>query len=121
MAQFRVALYPSSLARSRAFYADVLGFDVIDSWDRPDSQGVLLDSGPGVVELLSPPPTDGPTRGSGIAISIETDDAQQKWDAMGAYVGARIPSPTVQPWGHRSFSVSDPDGVSVTFFEVIDS
>jgi len=117
MGQFRVAYFPSDLGRSGDFYIDVLGFDVIDSWDRPDSQGMLLDAGAGTVELLAPAPSGGHVVGSALSLSVEVDDVDRRWQMLTDRGLQDLAQPTTQPWGHRSISIEDPDGVTITFFQ----
>ena len=120
MGEFRVAFYPTDLQRSRAYYSSGLGFAVIDEWDRPASKGVLLAAGAGLVELLAPAPSADVVVSGGLLLSVEVDDVDRRHAELTGR-SVEMTELVVQPWGHRSFSVTDPDGVEVTFFEVLPS
>jgi catechol 2,3-dioxygenase-like lactoylglutathione lyase family enzyme len=107
-------LASTHLEQERAFYVDVLGFQV--AMDLPIGAGRI-------VTLVSPSnPTaqinllSSPTAASGCpapALSIEVADVDAA-HARAVAAGAEIVYPlTTEPWGVRRFFVADPDGVVV--------
>jgi catechol 2,3-dioxygenase-like lactoylglutathione lyase family enzyme len=110
----KLALLVSDLAASRRFYMG-LGFRVLARADDAVTVG-LADS---VLELRSDeaavkgphyftPEIDHWPRGTGVEVTIETDDVDAAWDAARA-----ADADVVTPLADGSFRVSDPDGYFV--------
>jgi catechol 2,3-dioxygenase-like lactoylglutathione lyase family enzyme len=113
-AQVRVLVTPEDYDTSLAFWADVVGLEVVEAFD--DGGGALLALGAGaLLELLR----EGGADPGGARLAAEVDDALA-WYQRLAEAGAAVGDPAVQPWGHRSFTVRDPGGMIVTLFEVLD-
>ena len=51
--ELRLALTVEDYERVLAFYRDVLGLPVIESWDNPTGSGAILEAGRATLELLS--------------------------------------------------------------------
>lgn len=107
-----------------AFLRDALGSPVTGSWDRPgDSRGSLFVAASGIIEVLenleAPRAKPGqPLGGPFMAIEVENVDALH---AGIAERGVAIHQPLAdKPWGHRGFSVLDPNGVEIAFFSWIE-
>ncbi|MGY4396251.1 catechol 2,3-dioxygenase-like lactoylglutathione lyase family enzyme [Sphingomonas sp. UYAg733] len=121
-----------SLETSRAFYQDVLGFELLA--ERPDEAFAYLGRGSAHLMLQQ---ADGPGRrfrtgsmerpfGRGINLQIEVEDA----DALYVQVvdaGLTIVLALEESWyrqgsisrGQRQFIVSDPDGYLLRFFSTL--
>jgi len=118
MAEFRVVIPTNRFDESCRFYGDVLGWPVDRAWAEPD-RGVLYSAGFGAetrIELLEDPTATPP---SGVFCSVEVTDATAtaaRLDAAGAEVSQPL---AVQPWGHRSVGVRDPNGLQIVLFEVL--
>ena len=117
--QFRLAFTVGDYEASRAFYGDVLGLRITNEWDNGvGDRGTIYQSlTDGCFELFAP--ASGVVvadRGTDITVSIEVADP----DALYAtFVGRGAPvvaAPQDQQWGHRNFTVRDPDGLRITFF-----
>lgn len=108
------------LAKSRAFYTDVLGFIVGERMtDGGKLLGVMLKAGACELGLSQDDWAKGRDRkkGQGVRIWCETI---MDVDALAARVRragvALTEGPKDQPWGARSFSFDDPDGYHLTIF-----
>jgi catechol 2,3-dioxygenase-like lactoylglutathione lyase family enzyme len=51
--ELRLALTVEDYEGAIAFYRDVLGLPVTESWDGPDGSGAVMDAGRATLELLS--------------------------------------------------------------------
>jgi lactoylglutathione lyase len=110
-----VILFVEDLARSRAFYHEVLGLDV--GFEDADSVGFSIERMAFIVlqvdrarEQLGGEPTATPRSGATAFMTTFTDDADRLHDDL---VGKGIEffqAPTDQPWGVRTAYFKDPDG-----------
>ena len=106
------------LEKSLAFYRDVLGFGVEETWKNEGKVvGVSLKAGDVSFMIGQDDWKKGRDRqkGEGFRIYCETkksvDDLAQRIEAKGGKLDQR---PTDQPWGTRDISVTDPDGFKIT-------
>lgn len=106
------------LEKSLAFYRDVLGFGVEETWKNEGKVvGVSLKAGDVSFMIGQDDWKKGRDRqkGEGFRIYCETkksvDDLAQRIEAKG---GRLDQGPTDQPWGTRDISVTDPDGFKIT-------
>ena len=105
-----------------AFLGDALALPVADTWDRPgDHRGTIFAAGSGQIEVLE---NVGLSRGAshtasgGPFAAIEVEDVDALHTAITAR-GVPLHYPLAdKPWGHRGFSVLDPNGVEIAFFSV---
>lgn len=101
------------LRETRAFYVDVLGFEL--AFDSDHYLGVR--AGPrGAPELgFMSPDADAPHRfeGRGITYSLVVDDADREHARLKEAGVAILAAPTDQPWGMRMFVALDPNGVAI--------
>jgi catechol 2,3-dioxygenase-like lactoylglutathione lyase family enzyme len=113
---------PSNYERSVQFYREWLGLELIRSWNRATDKGSLLSAGGGaVVELVNPPdgqPYDGPAPAN-VRLLFEVDSADDEFARLSIYPISVVEPPTDRTWGHRSFRLRDPDGVLVTFYQLL--
>jgi catechol 2,3-dioxygenase-like lactoylglutathione lyase family enzyme len=108
----RLILVPADLERTRRFYADAVGLDVVATFD--DDSGMLLRlNGGATLELLREP--FGPTS-PGARFALETASLEACRQRL-LQAGVDCPEPARQPWGHRTMTVADPDGNAITFFQ----
>lgn len=107
------------LEMSLAFYRDVLGFGVEETWkdDEGRVMGVSLKAGDGSFMIGQDDWKKGRNRkkGEGFRIYCETkqsvDDLAKRIEAKG---GSLDQGPTDEPWGVRDISLTDPDGFRIT-------
>jgi uncharacterized protein (TIGR02118 family) len=109
--------------RSVEWYRSVFDMATRRSWTE-GSRGSLLDLGFGLsIEILEGEPTY-PAAGSdpagAVALGIEVPDTTiDALAARAAAAGATVVHPlALRPWGHRSTTLRDPNGVLVTAFAV---
>jgi len=117
----RVLVGTRDYANTTSFYADVLGFRVQEEWDAPDGRGTLFDTGAGVIEVVEDSPHHPAEPPRGVSVSIEVGDVD--WlHAQLTHAGVAPTDPLAErPWGHRSFTIQDPCGLPLTFFQVLEA
>lgn len=107
------------LEMSLAFYRDVLGFEVEETWknDEGSVMGISLKAGDVSFMIGQDDWKKGRDRkkGEGLRIYCETknkvDDLAKRIEAKG---GRLDQGPTDEPWGVRDISLTDPDGFKIT-------
>src|SRR5687768_5387610 len=96
-----------------AFYGDVLGWPVTRQWD-DHGRGRIFGYGDAArVELIEGEPTDV----QGVFVSVEVDDVAALHRRLEDAGHRPDGDPADQPWGHRSFPVTDPTGLRLVFFQ----
>jgi catechol 2,3-dioxygenase-like lactoylglutathione lyase family enzyme len=99
------------------FYGELLGFPIVERWDRSNARGLRFDLGGMRLEILDnlreKPPLDLGAPADRVHVVVEVDDIEETRDKI------RIEAPLVQAtsWGAYLFQVQDPDGVPVTFLQ----
>lgn len=97
-------LYSTDVARSLAYYTDVLGFEHRWDWESPPSfGGVVKDE----VELFFCLEDQGQP---GTWLSIMVDDVDAYYEDIKAKGAVIVMPPTDEPWNMREMLVKDPDG-----------
>jgi len=121
--QFRFSYFTQDYDATVAFYRDGLGFPVVESWDRdPEDRGMLFGAASGLVEILKRPESGDSSHlwdersPQGAFMVIEVEDVDKTYRQV---VGKGLPIQqelTTQTWGHRSFCVREPNGLTLYFF-----
>ena len=117
----------ADIARSTAFYRDVLGFSVartvpdeapfVFAWLERDGVNVFLND-LDAVRKDSPAGAPIDVGKSGVMMFIDVEDVLGFWRTVKD--AARVIMPIKDQWyGMREFSVADPDGYVITFAERI--
>lgn len=107
---------PSNFDASLAFYRDVLGWIVTETWGGNGSdRGVIL-SGGGVKVVIVENASIGED-GARPQLHLDIHDIDKRFVAMpkGAHV---VKAPEETHWGTRWFVVKDPDGNVIAFEEI---
>ena len=112
MDNLRVVFQTDRYDESVAFYSDVLGLDVADSWGEDGCRGCLFAWAGTLVEFF-----EGDWVESGTQLAIEVADADAEHARLVA-AGANPQDPAEMPWGHRSVFLVDPHGNELNFFQV---
>ena len=121
--EVRIALTVDDYDRAVAFYRDALGLGEVESWDRPNGRGMILDAGRATLELFDP--TQAATlddievgrRVSGrVRFALHVDDAAGAAGELIAAGAALEHEPVETPWGDRNARVRAPDGMQLTLF-----
>ena len=124
--QFRCAFFAPDYEATVTFYRDGLELSLVETWDKGENdRGTLFSAASGIIEVLALPTER--DEGSvwdyrepqGVWIVIEVEDVDGKYSralARGLPVKEELKD---QNWGHRSFIVSDPNGVGIYLFSEI--
>ena len=112
------ALTASDLQKSLAWYRDVVGFTIEQTWEQDGRiVGAMLVAGDVEINLSQDDGQRGTDRvkGQGIRLYMST---VQSVDQIAARIKARggtlASEPADMPWGTRAFSLVDPDGFKLT-------
>jgi catechol 2,3-dioxygenase-like lactoylglutathione lyase family enzyme len=119
VADLRVIITASDYFRTLAFYGDVLGLTIHESWDDPDGRGTLFRAADGMIEVFEANAHHPAHRLEGVRLGIQVDDAQALHDRVVEHGITIVESIGDRAWGHRSFTIEDPDGLPLTFFHVL--
>lgn len=125
MTLFRFMYSPPDFDAAAEFFRDVLGLEVVGAWD-DDGRGAIFQAPAAQIEIFAGPPSpDRPHRPASatapvpVGLAWEVADVDGWVDSLTAR-GAQIVAPAIdRPWGMRAATVSGPDGVLVTGFELI--
>ena len=113
---FRAQDYESAVA----FYRDGLELPVVGSWDQGSAQrGTMFQAASGIIEVLARAPERECVSLQGGELAYEVDDvdkAYRRVQEKGLPIQGELAD---KPWGHRSFSVTDPDGIKVILYSII--
>jgi catechol 2,3-dioxygenase-like lactoylglutathione lyase family enzyme len=126
--QFRFAYFTPKYEETLAFYRDGLELPTIGAWDRnPDDRGTLFGAASGVIEVLALPDSGHSDHlwdarpPQGVFMVIEVDQVESLYQHA---VERGLPIQEAlkeQPWGHRSFCVRDPNGLTIDFFSELEN
>jgi catechol 2,3-dioxygenase-like lactoylglutathione lyase family enzyme len=103
------------------FYGGLLGFPVVDQWDRPNARGLRFDLGGMRLEILDnkrerhPLSLGAPV--DRVHLVVEVDDVEEARHS----INIEAPLPRDTSWGARLFQIRDPDGVPVTYLQWIET
>ncbi len=122
---FRFTYFTDKYEETFNFYTDKIGFEVGHSWDRSeDDKGCVFHAGHGIIEILQQPHNEDHMnegldyrQSQGVFMCIQTWEVEelfQKFSEAGIYFKQEIVN---QPWGHRTFSIYEPNGLVIYFFQ----
>ena len=116
-----VALVTDRFDEVVRFYGEDLCFPVVSQWDRSNGRGLRFDVGGMRLEIIDNARERKPlalgTPADRFHIVIEVDDI----DAVRREIKIDAPPAQTTSWGARIFQVRDPDDVSVTFLQWIET
>ena len=116
-----VALATERYDEAVEFYGGLLGFPVVDRWDRPNARGLRFDLGGMRLEILDNQRERRPLHLGApvdrVHLVVEVDDIEEARDS----IDIEAPLPQSTSWGARLFQVRDPDGIPVTFLQWIET
>jgi uncharacterized glyoxalase superfamily protein PhnB len=108
----------NDLAKTVAWYRDVLGCTVVDEFRHEDKLvGASLKAGDVSFMFGQDDFAKGSDRVKGVGFRIYCETAQdidQVATDIKARGGKLLTEPTDQPWGSRDFSIEDPDGYKIS-------
>jgi catechol 2,3-dioxygenase-like lactoylglutathione lyase family enzyme len=106
---------PADLARSRSFYADVLGLAIYPEFGSPADPGVVFFLGPGLLEVSG---SSAGAAGHSVMLWLQVRDVHAEHARLTA-AGVRIlREPAAEPWGLTEMWIEDPDSVRIVLVEV---
>ena len=112
------SLTVDDIAKSIAWYRDVLGFVVADRFRHEDKVvGAILRAGAVDFMLGQDDFAKGRDRAKGVGFRIyceTTQDVDQIAAAIKARGASLLAEPADQPWGARDLAVEDPDGYKIS-------
>jgi predicted enzyme related to lactoylglutathione lyase len=120
MADLRVLISAKDYEETLAFYGELLQLPIAESWDDPDGRGTLFGAASGFIEVFEANEHHPAHAVEGVRLAIEVADAQTIHDRVAARGVAITEAIDDRPWKHRSFTIDDPNGLALTFFNVID-
>lgn len=122
---FRFTYFTDKYDETHDFYQNKLGFSLAHSWDRSEhDKGALFKAGKGLIEILLRPNDEQEKYGGadyripqGVFMAIQVwdiDELFEKFKTIGIPFKQEI---TDQSWGHRSFSILEPNQLVLFFFQ----
>lgn len=121
--ELRIALTVEDYDRAVAFYRDALGLAEVESWDRPNGRGTILDAGRATLELFDPLQAEtlddlevGRRVSGTVRLAMHVDDAGAAADRLVEAGATAEHALVVTPWGDRNARVRAPDGMQLTLF-----
>jgi catechol 2,3-dioxygenase-like lactoylglutathione lyase family enzyme len=112
-----VALVTNRFDEVTRFYGVLLGFPVLDQWDRSNARGCRFDAGGMRLEIIDNQREQHPRElgetADRVHIVVDVKNIDEAREQL------RLDAPPVQDtsWGSRIFQVMDPDGIPVTFLQ----
>jgi lactoylglutathione lyase len=124
--ELRLALTVEDYDQALAFYRDVLGLPLLESWDQPGGGGAVLDAGRATLELLSVSQAElvdqvevGARVAGPVRVALEVADSAGTAGRLVAAGAQALAEPVVTPWRHRNVRLRAPDGLQLTLFTVL--
>ena len=118
--EFRVVYSTDKYQDSIDFYSNKLGLHVLNQWDRGDyDKGIIFQMNGGSLEILQMEKDEKFNEFGSIHISIEVEDVNNIFNRiknLPVTINREIKD---YHWRHRSFSLSDPNGLHLTMFQKI--
>jgi uncharacterized glyoxalase superfamily protein PhnB len=124
--QFRFGYFTPKYEATIAFYRDGLQFPILEAWDRtPDDRGTLFKAASGIIEVVVLPPSGESDHlwdrrsPQGAFMVIEVEDVAALYQRAIAQEFSIQQELKDQDWGHRSFCLQEPNGLTLYFFSEI--
>ena len=113
----RIVIYSNRYQASRDFYQNIIKLEILKDWDHGDGQlGVVYQLGNAYLEILQ---TNENIKPSSFYIDSQVKDIDLLWNKLKEKVNVTS-TITNQAWGHRNFSIEDPNGYQLKFFSLIE-
>ncbi|GAB5410539.1 MAG: hypothetical protein BalsKO_29040 [Balneolaceae bacterium] len=121
---FRYTYFTDKYFETCEFFESKLRLTLEHSWDRNEyDKGALFKAGDGLIEVLLTPDEDHKIIGldyrapQGVFMCIQVWEIEKLFDTYKNKEITFKQELTNQSWGHRSFSVLEPNGLVLFFFE----
>ena len=116
--ELRVVRGTDRFAVACRLFGELLGWPITREWD-DDGRGRIFGQGDARIELMEAGDGDDVAPVTGVFVSVEHDDVVSLHEHLTAAGVEVTQALTDQPWGHRSFGIVDPSGLTVVFFQWI--
>jgi len=125
--EFRFAYFTPNYDATVCFYRDGLELPLINDWDRgPDDRGSVFAASSGLIEVLARPKPgetshmldERPPQGAFMVIEVDNVDADYR-----RALSKNLPIAQElkdQPWAHRNFCLTEPNGLILYFYQAIE-
>ncbi|MCJ7736913.1 MAG: VOC family protein [Anaerolineae bacterium] len=118
--EFRIVFRARDYGVTVGFYRDGLELQIDHSWDRgPGQRGTVFVAASGLIEVLELAESASFAPATGLEIGYEVNAVDEWYDrikAKGIPISGDIAD---KPWGHRTFSLTDPCGIKVVVYSII--
>ena len=114
--RFVFVITSRSYAASFAFYANVIGLELIEEWSEQGHGAVFSAGGPARVEIIDVPDAPGVASSDATFIGLQVTDIDPVHARAIAGRHEIVRAPAERPWGGRGFVVRDPNGVAVNVY-----
>jgi heme-degrading monooxygenase HmoA/catechol 2,3-dioxygenase-like lactoylglutathione lyase family enzyme len=125
--ELRVALTVERFEQALAFYHDGLNLPLEQSWVAPTGRGAVLQAGRATLELIDAAQAElidqvevGARVAGPVRLAFQVPAVQAATDAAQAAGAQLLHAPVETPWRHRNARLMAPDGMQLTFFELLD-
>lgn len=112
----KTKLHTQKLEESQAFYVDIFGMVVVESWDSDGDRGVILGftekRTEALLELYDHPT---PVNFDNLSLQFRVEDVDRFVEGIKGRVDYDGPKP--RPWGARYVYLRDPNGVLLIVYE----
>lgn len=121
----RVIIKTNDYRKSFEFYHDILGLKLKTSWQRKDSWGALFYCGEVLLEIIWFPEGEGSAdcryvpEFSKTELYLSINNVDLYYNQLKTHEKLQLTKPEDKPWGHRIFSVLDPDRIRIVFSQPI--
>ena len=119
-----VKLSVRDVAASARWYEDALGFRSVYALAGDDGMQFLnhlrLGRYQDLMLIAQPQNPNEPSKGQGVVINLTIDEGIDSLARQAESAGANVEGPQETPWNTREVTVSDPDGYTLTFSQVVD-
>lgn len=115
-----IAFHAQDFDASLAFYRDVIGLQKIHGWDRADSRGVIFSlTKTSELELFGAArgAEPGISTSQNMLIRFQVENVDAEYTRLMQASVEIVDDLADRPWGDRSFTINDPDGITLCFFE----
>ncbi len=122
---FRFAYFTDKYKETCEFYSEKLGLNLEFSWDRNNlDKGAVFSVESGLIEVINLHDNEELKQAGfdfrkpeGAFMVVEVFDVNERFENYKSKGMVFKQELTNQSWGHRSFSVTDPNGVVLFFYE----
>ena len=114
--QFVFVITSRSFAASHAFYAEVIGLELVEEWSDQGHGAVFSAGGPARLEIIDVPDAQDVASSDATFIGLQVTDIDPIHARAVAGSHEIVREPAERPWGGRGFVIRDPNGVAVNVY-----